>query len=289
MLQPGLVPAPVRRWIAWMGFGGGWLLLNAHQSPSRTPVSTSQPFPVPVHILEMGWGPADAWAPVNPHPAVEPFVHILQQGWGLADARALVGPHPAAEPVVHVLQQGCRCGRLGACQSPPSCPNQLVGCGWRLSACQSPASCPSSCAPAPQGWMQLVLQCLPPPRWSTKCAPVLAVVDGAGCTTLSVTALRSNPILHLFRQGWLRLARLALAQPGRWRWMIPFALLTCGRASYSLPQIQRCLLCSPASDCVIGVWARLQPSYARSSVSCPSCVRLGSPTNPAIHQSCFCG
>ncbi len=33
----------------------------------------------------------------------------------------------------------------------------------------------------------------------------------------------------------MRLARLVLLQPGRWRWMIPLALLTCGRA---LPRSQ---------------------------------------------------
>lgn len=86
--------------------------------------------------------------------------------------------------------------------------------------------------------MQLVLQCLSTTQAVDQLCTCSAVVNGAGNMALSVTALRSNPIVHLLRQGWLRLARLALAQPGRWQWIIPFALLTCGRASYTLPQTQ---------------------------------------------------
>ena len=42
------------------------------------------------------------------------------------------------------------------------------------------------------------------------------------------------PIVH---QGTWRLLRLALVQPGRWRWMIPLALALCGcgRCSVARP------------------------------------------------------
>ncbi len=172
MLQPGLVPALCATPDYVDGVrGGGWLRLSAYQSPSRAPVSTYPAIQLPVHILRMGWGPADAWAPVNPHPAVQPFV--LQQGWGLADARAPVGPHPAAEPVVHVLQQGVTVRLALGCLSVRA---QLPTSSWGVAGAWAPISPhPAVLAVVPlfrRDGCSLCCSAFPPPRRSTNCAPV---------------------------------------------------------------------------------------------------------------------
>ena len=161
---------------------------------------------------------------------------VAWRGWD-DGARAPVSPHPAVQAVVHVLQQGLVQLALGRLSVPPSRPTSRArtpaGGVWlalgRLPVPIQPSKQLCTCSTGVDAAGTVPASAYPLPSRSINCAQLWTRLANKAPVSHHLAV---QPVMHLFQQGWIRLARLALAQPGRWRWMIPLALLTCGRASH---------------------------------------------------------